>query len=255
MKENQENQPSTAMHKMIDTHIHVLPCVDDGAGSMEEAVQMIALGVREGIETFFCTPHSRFITDARTEKYCEDQMRRLTDACHRAGSPTFGMSLACEVNFTPDTLEQNLANLRRKRYRTLGDTEYVLTEFCFHETSDVIRPVCARLLREGYTPVIAHVERYKCTPQEVKELREMGCRIQINVSSITEEAFLADNNVARELVRNRCVDVLGTDAHAIDWRPPVVQHGLEVLYAMLDRQEADRIACQNAAECFQCESP
>ena len=41
----------------VDIHSHVLPGLDDGAATMEEALELLRLDWEEGIRTVFATPH------------------------------------------------------------------------------------------------------------------------------------------------------------------------------------------------------
>ena len=42
---------------MIDTHLHILPGVDDGPQTIEEAVALASVLVQDGIHTAVATPH------------------------------------------------------------------------------------------------------------------------------------------------------------------------------------------------------
>ena len=42
---------------MIDIHSHIMPEIDDGARSMEEAVEMARIALADGIEQMVSTPH------------------------------------------------------------------------------------------------------------------------------------------------------------------------------------------------------
>src|SRR6202521_1783377 len=42
---------------MLDLHCHILPRVDDGAGSLDEALAMAQFCVRDGITHVVATPH------------------------------------------------------------------------------------------------------------------------------------------------------------------------------------------------------
>ena len=52
---------------MIDLHIHILPELDDGAQSVDEALDMAETAVESGVETIVVTPHSN--QRARFENY------------------------------------------------------------------------------------------------------------------------------------------------------------------------------------------
>ena len=43
---------------MIDIHTHILPEIDDGADSLEEAYEMALMAVRSGVKALVATPHS-----------------------------------------------------------------------------------------------------------------------------------------------------------------------------------------------------
>ena len=58
---------------MIDIHCHILPEVDDGAGSLEEALSMARIAVADGIRHMVATPH-QFDWDCQAVAAC---VRRL----------------------------------------------------------------------------------------------------------------------------------------------------------------------------------
>jgi protein-tyrosine phosphatase len=42
---------------MIDMHCHILPNIDDGAKSIDEAIGLVTLAVEQGISRMVATPH------------------------------------------------------------------------------------------------------------------------------------------------------------------------------------------------------
>ena len=42
---------------ICDMHCHILPKLDDGSKSVDETIQAIEEGVRQGIRTMIATPH------------------------------------------------------------------------------------------------------------------------------------------------------------------------------------------------------
>ena len=47
---------------MLDLHCHILPGVDDGAASLDEALAMARFCVRDGITHVVATPHCHRVT-------------------------------------------------------------------------------------------------------------------------------------------------------------------------------------------------
>jgi protein-tyrosine phosphatase len=43
---------------MVDIHCHILPGLDDGAKSLEEALEMAEMAIPDGIEYVVGTPHA-----------------------------------------------------------------------------------------------------------------------------------------------------------------------------------------------------
>ena len=46
------------MKAVADIHLHIIPDVDDGAGDIDEALEMIDMAVGQGAGIIFATPHS-----------------------------------------------------------------------------------------------------------------------------------------------------------------------------------------------------
>jgi len=42
---------------MIDLHTHILPGIDDGAKTLEIALEMARIAVEDGTRVMACTPH------------------------------------------------------------------------------------------------------------------------------------------------------------------------------------------------------
>ncbi|MFR3495223.1 MAG: CpsB/CapC family capsule biosynthesis tyrosine phosphatase [Blautia sp.] len=44
---------------LFDIHCHIVPSVDDGASSAEEAYKMLQMEYRQGVRNIIATPHYR----------------------------------------------------------------------------------------------------------------------------------------------------------------------------------------------------
>src|SRR2546421_12695894 len=85
----QDRDPPThqrARGVMLDLHCHILPGIDDGAASLDEALAMARLCVQDGITHIAATPHCH----KRLRLLRPDilpQVADLNDALARAGLP------------------------------------------------------------------------------------------------------------------------------------------------------------------------
>ena len=129
------------------------------------------------------------------------------------------------------TVDDCIRKLNAGKYPTMCCTRYVLTEFNPKWYSQVDADYCiGKLLSAGYTPIIAHVERYPLPSIEcVRKMKHAGALMQINAFSIVNEKKERTRNNANALLSERLVDFIGSDAHRLDHRPPVIADGVASL--------------------------
>lgn len=230
---------------MIDIHMHVIPGVDDGSQSVEESLEMLREAYRQGTDTIIATPHS--FAFSLSPALPRKRFELLKEKAHEAGIPVhlfFGAEILCE----PYSMNVNLERLRSGFYPTMNGTKYVLIEFSPHIPEDDA-VYCTRLVRDnGYTPVIAHAERYRfMNIRAARVLRSLGALIQINVYSVFLEKkdWIKEN--ARSLLQEKLADFAGSDAHGTSHRPPQEASGIQYMYKHYDTDYIDRVLHENAA--------
>src|SRR5262249_22256277 len=142
---------------MLDLHCHILPGVDDGAASLEEALALARLLVRDGITHVVATPHCH--------RHCRllrrdilPHVARLNEALTRAGVP-LAVLPGSEIQVT------DVAAYRRDfeagLYCHLGDgRRFTLLEFNWKaELYPADAPaLVAWLGAQGMTTIVAHPE-------------------------------------------------------------------------------------------------
>src|SRR5688500_13047614 len=68
----------------IDIHCHLLPAIDDGARSWDEALEMAKMALANGISTIIATPHQggsfAHITAETIQRRVEEFQQQLTEA-------------------------------------------------------------------------------------------------------------------------------------------------------------------------------
>ena len=241
---------------LTDIHMHVIPCVDDGARSMDEALDMIRLAVSQGVDTIFATPHSSAFDDyevplsfsyGKSADIVKAQFEALRERVRDEGIPV-RILLGCEVNCEDSDIRQIVDLLDTGIYPTMNGTKYVLAEFWQPQEVDAFYRV-ERLLEARYTPIIAHAERYHfINTDTAAALRKMGARIQINYYSLGEEKKASTSEKARSLLAARLVDFLGSDAHQLDHRPPAIRQGAEYVRKTCEAEYAEKVLRGNAKQ-------
>lgn len=234
------------VRRMADVHMHVIPGVDDGSYHLSMSEDLLILAYRQGVRTVFATPHSSAFSYAP-----ELVLQQFAALQERMAATPFDLRLClgCEVRCEPPSMDQTLARLERGIYPSLNGTRYVLTEFRTSVRPEQAVEMVERLVRQGWRPVIAHVERYPalCSGSgAIGRIRAEGGLLQINACSLDDEPDPAVRTRARTLLAGGDVSFLGSDAHRMDHRPPSVRHGLDYLYASCPPAEADAVAFGNA---------
>ncbi|HYC28184.1 MAG TPA: CpsB/CapC family capsule biosynthesis tyrosine phosphatase, partial [Chitinophagaceae bacterium] len=92
----------------------------------------------------------------------------------------------------------------------------VLVEFSFVTTPLNYKDRLFELQLRGYQPLLAHPERYLYfagTRDVYDDLRSAGCQFACNILSFTGYYGKGPQELANYLLRNNCIDYLGTDLH------------------------------------------
>lgn len=199
------------MNSYIDMHAHILPGLDDGAKDSAVALEMLGRAQAEGIREIILTPHYKPMRHNPQPETVRRALYQLEKLKETAGIST-RLYLGNEVYYSSDVIEA----FRKKRVFTMAGSACVLIEFSPAENYAYIRKAAYTLLAEGYVPILAHVERYRCLMEKkvrAEELYDMGCHLQINASSITGENGMKSKQNVKWLLAREFVSFVGTDCH------------------------------------------
>lgn len=239
--------------KAVDLHCHIVPGVDDGAGNVAMALQMLHMEADQGVRHIACTSHS---FDDRHVGY-RQSLKLLQQEWAKQGR---GLTLypGCEIYCPAETPESVLKKMQSKEYALLGNSGYMLLEFDPGSESQCILDFVRRILdlaaasdAKAKHVVLAHVERYESLADDEAALNTLlawGCRIQINAFSLVEEQTAFIKAFARRLLDERKVSFLGSDAHRTDHRPPCVKNGIRYVYDHCDVDYANAVCYENAKQ-------
>ncbi len=202
---------------MIDVHSHVIPGVDDGSRTMEESVQMLRCLVEQGFTGVIATPH-----DSRRRPLPDlDERVQALEAEIRRICPDFSVWPGQETYYHDGLVER----LKCGEAHPINHTRYVLVEFEPDVAARQLLLAVRRLAEAGYWPLLAHMERYVCLKDEgcLRDAAGYGGCFQMNYDSLVGFWYSREVRRCRRLVRDGWIQVLGTDMHRMDWRPPRTQ--------------------------------
>lgn len=233
------------MEGYIDIHSHIIPGVDDGARSMEQALHMLAAAYREGIRSIIATPHVSYRRDEDRYKKLESAFLQFAERAE-AEIPELKLYFGSEINYSQDTVY----GLCRGEIPTLAGTSYVLVEFQPFCEYRYIKSGIQNLIMGGYKPVIAHVERYHSLRKEVgmlEELISMGAYFQSNAMSITGKAGRESKKLTKRLLQKGLLHFIATDSHNEASRPPDIAKCLTATARKYGEKYAKELSIHNAA--------
>ena len=111
-----------------------------------------------------------------------------------------------------DWFEKHFQN---ERLLTLKDN-YVLVEMSYMNAPVQLYKILFDLQVAGYTPVLAHPERYLFYHKnfnEYNKLKKAGCMFQLNLLAVVGYYGSEITKVAGELLKKGLYDFVGTDVH------------------------------------------
>ena len=226
---------------MLDLHCHILPGVDDGPRTMEQAIEMAFAACQDGTRTIVATPHSRDVNERASIAAVKDLTKRL-NAELRARSVPVNVLLGMENHLALDTPEQVDAGTALP----VEGTSCILIELPFelfpYHTGDTLRSLRLR----GLLPVIVHPERNHAiqrSPQLLAGLIRDGAISQITAGSIAGDLGLEARVAAESLLRMGLAHIIASDGHAPRGaRVPLLSRGVLAAAAIVGDESARGMA-------------
>jgi protein-tyrosine phosphatase len=214
---------------MIDLHSHILPGLDDGAETLEVALEMARSAVADGITALAATPHVRDDYPTAPEAM-ERALETLRAALREAAVPLEllpGGELALEM--LPELDDADL-----RRFGLGGNPGYLLIEMPYLGWPLELEETLFQLRLRGFTNVLAHPERnpdVQEQPEQLERLVETGTLVQLTAASVDGRLGPATRKVALQLVELGFAHMLASDSYA----PTVRQVGMsEAAHAVGD---------------------
>ncbi|MEE2757613.1 MAG: CpsB/CapC family capsule biosynthesis tyrosine phosphatase [Myxococcota bacterium] len=222
-----------------DLHLHAVPNIDDGARSMEAALDMLK-GLHDlGYRHFVVTPHA----DDHRFTYSLDLIRmrfqRLQEAVAAAGLP---IDLDCGAEYTYG--ERLRSDIENKRVFTLAGSRYVLMELPEAFIPATMPSTLYGFARHDVYPVLAHPERcrpFQDDPEALERLATGRALVQVSFRSLAGTFGRTIKKTAWRLVEEDIADLVATDCHSPRDLKKVVQPVLKALNKRLDPSHFHRL--------------
>lgn len=200
---------SSIFEGFIDWHSHILPGVDDGVQTMDEALKILEEYERLGIKEVWLTPH--IMEDMpNTTAHLRERFAEL----QAAYSGPLNLHLAAE-NMLDNLFEERL---NKNDLLPIGnDGKHLLVETSYFNPPMGLQNILLRIKAKGYYPILAHPERYiYMTKNEYLQLRSMNIKFQLNVFSLHGLYSKEVQKRAKQLQKQGLYDFAGTDLHRLE---------------------------------------
>lgn len=197
----------------VDIHSHLLPEYDDGVASFDQSIEIILEMERIGFEKLILTPHIMKSYYEYPTAVLQKQLDELKYWVRKANSHIM-LSLGAEYYLD----DYFFGLLDKKAELLMLDTaqKLILVECAIISQPEFIIDATKRIIKAGYTPVLAHPERYsffKNDIESLKYLRKYGLHFQVNINSLVGYYSKPSQQIAETLINNRLVSFLGSDCH------------------------------------------
>jgi tyrosine-protein phosphatase YwqE len=194
----------------VDMHSHLIPGIDDGVKSIEESLEMIRGFAALGYKKLITTPHVMSDYYRNTPEIILEGLEKVRSAVKAENIP---IQIEASAEYYLD--EMFVTKLQNKEILKFG-ANYLLFEISYVNPPENILSAIFEINVHGFTPVLAHPERYPFWYdkfEEFEKIREAGALLQLNVNSLTGYYGPGAKAIAEKMIDRNMIDFIGSDLH------------------------------------------
>jgi len=221
----------------VDTHLHLLPGLDDGPETFEEALALAEAIVAEGTTRVVATPHANY-----RYAFVAERVAALREQLQAAVGGRLQILTGCELHLSFENVQQAMAH---PQTYSLNRSRYLLVEFPEFFERQALGSALEQFLQQGTVPVLAHPERnpvFQQHPEALDEYLRAGCLSQVTASSFTGRFGKRAQQFSSELLRGERIHLIATDGHSVQQRPPHFRRAHALIAKEAD-EELARLLC------------
>jgi protein-tyrosine phosphatase len=206
-----KNKISSLPPLKVDMHSHLLPGLDDGVSTFEEAEEIILRFMELGYSRIITTPHVMSDAYRNTPAGINQKLEELKKYLVQK-KMDIEVSAAAEYY-----LDESLFKMVEtgQPLLTFGE-KYLLFETNFITEPFTLKEFIFLATTKGYKLILAHPERYlylQNNLDKVQDLLDRGVLLQMNISSLTGYYSRPVQQMAFKLIDHGMIHWLGSDCH------------------------------------------
>ena len=233
---------------MIDIHHHLLWGMDDGSSSVENSVAMARIAAEDGITHIVCSPHanSTYVYEPRV---VAEKIGELQCFLDREAIPV-KLGKGCDFHMSYENIQEAKIDPAKFSINGMG---YILVEIPDYGISRGLTEIFYQLQIAGLTPILTHPERNPTLQADVPRMMDWlrgGVLVQVTAGSVVGRMGRHAERMAHDLLANRWVHFLATDAHNTTSRPPKMKDAFELVAKKYGPDYAHLLCVSNPLAAF-----
>ena len=202
---------------MIDIHSHILFNIDDGAETLEDSVRLCRDAADNGVKLITATLH--FFDYSHIRSFVSERNHKISVLREILDEEGIPISVAAGSELF---LNDKVFSAGDLDALTINGSRYMLCEFPLGPFDIDRAPLWIdELISRGYTPIVAHPERYIEFHRNlyiIDELLDREVVFQVNIDSLTGKNGEEPQKMAVDMVMRKIALLIGSDAHDTEYR-------------------------------------
>jgi protein-tyrosine phosphatase len=233
---------------MIDIHHHLLWGMDDGASNLETSVAMAKAAAADGISHIVCSPHANG-TYAYEPWVIRDKIAELQRLLDR-DAIAVKLGGGCDFHMSYENVQE--AKLDPGKF-SINGSGYLLVEIPDYGISPGLTEIFYQLQLAGLIPILTHPERNPTLQADRPRMMDWlrgGVLVQVTAGSVVGRMGRHAERMAHDLLADRWVNFLATDAHNTTSRPPKMREAFDVVAKKYGPEYAHLLCVSNPLAAF-----
>jgi protein-tyrosine phosphatase len=231
-------------NEFFDLHCHLLPKLDEGAATLEEAVKMLQIASQDGIAGVVATPHILHGLYNNTKEIINRAISELTKVTNHLPIYT-GAEIRIDRDLAARVANGELPLINNERFMLLELPAYVIPPILQLEN------IVKGLKENQITPIFAHPERNLPIRRDLSVMERLalcGALFQVTAASLGDPGL---GGPTLKMIKKGYVHIVATDAHDTVRRPPILSVAYEIISRKVDRDTANRLFMHNPLKIIQ----
>ena len=220
---------------MIDIHSHILFNIDDGAETLEDSVKLCRDAADNGVKLITATPH--FFDYSHIRSFVSERNHKISVLREILDEEDIHISVAAGSELF---LNDKVFSAGDLDALTINGSRYMLCEFPLGPFDIDRAPLWIdELISRGYTPIVAHPERYIEFHRNlyiIDELLDREVVFQVNIDSLTGKNGEEPQKMAVDMVMRKIALLIGSDAHDTEYRHTRLREKFKDLPEFIDER-------------------